>query len=256
MGEVIRRHVPALALSGYVAAALLSAVSMLLLPLPDGALATAFALETLLLGAAGVWLWRLSHARMSTMAYRDELTSLANRRAFNLRAEAFVREERGGSRSLVLFDVDGLKEINERCGHQAGDELLGAIGRHVADLPGAVYRIGGDEFAALVDRGRGESAVPVLRRLEPFRAEFASCGHTHHVSVSYGFASALPGEQFAGLFRRADERLRQFKRDLYSNGNLPERRVAAFRGYDGAPDGDGPAAPSKKPARTRLRLLG
>jgi diguanylate cyclase (GGDEF)-like protein len=256
MGEVIRRHATALALAGYVTAALLSAISSLLLPFTEKQLAIVFSAETLLLAGAGVWLWYLSHARITALAYHDELTSLANRRAFNARTETFGREERGGTRSLVLFDVDGLKDINENCGHQAGDELLRSIGRRVADLPGAVYRIGGDEFAVLVDRTHGESAVPVLRRLEPFRNEFTSCGHTHGVSVSYGFASALPGEHFAGLFRRADERLRHFKRELYSNGRLPERRVAPL-----FEEGDFSEAPiqvntGKKPSRARLRLLG
>jgi diguanylate cyclase (GGDEF)-like protein len=250
MGEVVRRHATALALTVYVAAALLSALSLLVLPLSDRLLATAFAVETLLLGAAGLLLWRTSYTRMSTMAFHDELTTLANRHAFNRRVELFGREERGGSRSLILFDVDGLKEINERCGHQAGDELLTAVGRRVASLQGTVYRIGGDEFAALVDRARGESAVPVLRRLEPFRAEFASCGHAHQVSLSYGFASALPGEEFAGLFRRADDRLRQFKRDLYANGSMPERRIEPSHDHD-QPDGTVPPH-----SRRRLRLLG
>src|SRR6187551_3651629 len=82
MGEVIRRHATALALAGYVAAALLSAVSPLVLPLSERHLAIVFAIEALLLGAGGVSLWRMSHASISAMAYRDELTSLANRRAF------------------------------------------------------------------------------------------------------------------------------------------------------------------------------
>ena len=254
MREVIRRHATALALAGYVAAALLSAVSTLVLPLSERHLAMFFALETLVLSGGGIWLWRLSHARVSAMAYRDELTSLANRRAFSLRAETFGREERGGSRSLVLFDVDGLKYINENCGHQAGDELLNAIGRRDGDLKGSVYRIGGDEFAVLVDRANGESAVPVLRRLEPFRMTFDSCGHTHGVSVSYGFASALPGEHFAALFRRTDERLRQFKRELYSNGTSPERRIAPSDEVADEPP-PGPMS-GKKQTRGRLRLLG
>jgi diguanylate cyclase (GGDEF)-like protein len=252
MGEVIRRHATALALAGYVTAALLTAVSALLLPVPLSALPYIFATETLLLGVAGVWLWYTSIARIKALAYNDELTELANRRAFNRLAESFGREERGGTRSLVLFDVDGLKEVNENCGHQAGDELLSAIGRRLSDLDGAAFRIGGDEFAVLVDRARGESAVPVLRRLEPFRSNFEACGHNHGVSVSYGFASAMPGEHFAALFRRADERLRQFKRELYANGNMPERRIAPAYEMDAPVD----PRPGKKSARGRLRLLG
>src|SRR4051812_18137051 len=88
MGEAIRRHATALALAGYVTAALLSAVSPLVLPLSGPNLAIVFALETLVIGGGGLWLWHLSHARISAMAYRDDLTSLANRRAFNLKAEA------------------------------------------------------------------------------------------------------------------------------------------------------------------------
>src|SRR4051812_11177559 len=149
VGEFVRRHATALALAGYVTAALLSALSTLVMPFSESQLAAVFAGETLALAGGGVWLWYMSHVRMTAIAYRDELTTLANRRAFNQRAETFGREERGGTRSLVLFDVDGLKDINENCGHQAGDELLSAVGRRVADLPGLVYRIGGDEFAVL-----------------------------------------------------------------------------------------------------------
>jgi diguanylate cyclase (GGDEF)-like protein len=253
MKEVVRRHRTTLAVAAYVAATLFLSASPLLLGLPSQALPYLFPVATLALAAAGLWLWHRSHAAMTALAFRDDLTSLSNRRAFNLRAAEFGTEERGGTRSLVLFDVDGLKDFNERCGHQAGDELLSAIGRRMSDLPAPVYRIGGDEFAVLVDRSRGESAIQVLRRLEPFTTDFASCGHFHGVNVSYGFASALPDEGFDDLFRRADDRLRQFKRELYDKGAMPNRRAEPLA--EPVPWPDDPT-PGKKTIRGKLKLLG
>jgi hypothetical protein len=96
----------------------------------------------------------------------------------------------------------------------------------------------------------------VLRRLEPFNAAFLTCGHCHEIRLSFGFASAQQGEPFASLFARADQRLRQFKRELYSNGVLPDRRVLEAE----AALEDGALRPvageSRKRGRGRIRLLG
>jgi diguanylate cyclase (GGDEF)-like protein len=189
------------------------------------------------------------------MAYRDELTTLGNRRAFNDRIAEVGTEQRGGSIGLVLFDVDALKSLNEACGHQAGDELLAVVGRRLASVNGDAYRIGGDEFAVVIDRNAGQSALPALRRLEPFNAAFLTCGHSHEVRLSFGFASALLDETFPQLFARADQRLRQFKRDLYSNGALPDRRQLEAEVAE--MDELLPAAgETPKRGRNRLRLLG
>lgn len=80
---------------------------------------------------------------------RDELTGLANRRAFLERlGDEIARSRRHGAAfSLVLLDLDGLKDLNDTFGHQAGDGALRAFGRALADAVRAedlVARIGGD----------------------------------------------------------------------------------------------------------------
>jgi diguanylate cyclase (GGDEF)-like protein len=179
---------------------------------------------------ASILLWRSGQASGSTLAFNDELTGIGNRRAFVARAKQLLRRRQIGSVALALFDVDGLKSINDACGHQAGDELIALVAHKLAGSHPSVYRIGGDEFAVLIDRSAGESLNSILGHLEPFNHQFAACGHLHKVCLSYGHASSHAGESMETMFARADARLRQCKRRLYSGGDLPERRYA--RGTD------------------------
>ena len=176
---------------------------------------------------AVIALWRTGFMRIDDLAYTDELTRLGNRRAFQHDAEALIRRAKAGSLALVLLDVDDLKTINNECGHLSGDELLRAVALKLQMLmPGsnALYRIGGDEFAILIERGRGESVTALLADLHGFPMRFRSCAHDHIVAFSCGFASSGEGETFDGLFRRADLRLRDVKRDLYMNTDASQRR--------------------------------
>ena len=105
-----------------------------------------------------------------------------------------------------LLSIPALKAIDsDRLAEEItagnGSSPIETILRRAAQTLGVLTQELGVALGPQLDRS-------VLRRLEPFKGEFRSCGHTHPISVSYGFASALPGEHFAGLFRRADERLR------------------------------------------------
>lgn len=160
------------------------------------------------------------------LAYVDDLTGLQNRRSFMAGGERLVLSSRPGASSLVLLDVDGLKGINDECGHQAGDELLREVALHLSAANPSVYRIGGDEFAILVDRSQGESVTALMRSLTPLDHHFQVCGHDHLIQFSYGFASRRENETFDELFSRADARLRQFKHRLYTSGARRERRIA------------------------------
>jgi GGDEF domain-containing protein len=106
-------------------------------------------------------------ARDAFLARRDELTGLANRRAFVDEAHERLLTSKPGSVALVLLDVDALKALNDECGHAAGDELLHLAGQHLGKLRCSAYRIGGDEFGLLVDRARDEAVTHVLRNLQP-----------------------------------------------------------------------------------------
>jgi diguanylate cyclase (GGDEF)-like protein len=167
------------------------------------------------------------------LALHDELTGIGNRRAFLTRLRLLLQRRKPGAIALVLLDVDGLKPLNDRCGHQAGDELIALVGRRLAETHGAAYRIGGDEFAVLIDRASGEVLDSVLRHLEPFTERFETCGHEHQIGLSYGQARNRQNESIEDFFSRADARLRQCKKRLYGSGQLRDRRDS-FKPEDAA----------------------
>jgi diguanylate cyclase (GGDEF)-like protein len=172
---------------------------------------------------ASIILFRDAHASGSMLAMRDDLTGVGNRRAFVAHLQVLIRKAKAGTLGLILLDVDGLKTLNDTCGHQAGDELLEKVSRHI-EAHARLYRIGGDEFAILVDRTAGQHMTALMQTLEPFIATFEACGHAHEVRVSFGSTSNRENESFRDLFRRADDSLIQHKRQLYSQGRINERR--------------------------------
>jgi diguanylate cyclase (GGDEF)-like protein/PAS domain S-box-containing protein len=110
------------------------------------------------------------------MAYRDPLTGLGNRKAFNeqLRAALDQAQRQNARLALLFIDLDRFKEVNDRFGHDLGDALLVAIAERLRGAlrhPDHFYRLGGDEFTLLLsdeDAGNAVSlAERLLRVLEP-----------------------------------------------------------------------------------------
>ncbi|MFE7774665.1 putative bifunctional diguanylate cyclase/phosphodiesterase [Streptomyces sp. NPDC057445] len=156
-------------------------------------------------------------AQLQHNAEHDPLTDLPNRALFTER----VRKALGGRRAsdpgtAVLFiDLDGFKGVNDRLGHQAGDELLIQAARRLQESVRAgdtAARLGGDEFAALIlgdgtrDRSAREHQVrDIADRLrlmlsQPYRVE----GNEVRVAASIGVAFAEPGISAGDLLRNAD----------------------------------------------------
>jgi diguanylate cyclase (GGDEF)-like protein len=112
---------------------------------------------------------------LSHQASHDPLTGLPNRVLFAERVDLALATGREGS--LLLFDLDGFKDVNDRYGHEVGDELLVAITdrlQRIVPLPHTLARLGGDEFAVLLEgisEKQGveyaEALLAALRR--PFR---------------------------------------------------------------------------------------
>jgi diguanylate cyclase (GGDEF)-like protein len=101
----------------------------------------------------------------------DAVTQLANRAMFMRRlSEEWARSSRSNDPlALFLFDVDYFKQVNDLCGHMAGDEVLAAVGQSVKDSLRSydvVSRIGGDEFAALCFNCKSESIDQPIRRIQ------------------------------------------------------------------------------------------
>jgi diguanylate cyclase (GGDEF)-like protein/PAS domain S-box-containing protein len=152
---------------------------------------------------------RRAEARIAHMAHHDALTDLPNRVLFRARlGEAIVRQQRTGTGALVLFlDLDHFKTVNDTLGHSAGDELLrGVTGRLAACLEDGdlVARMGGDEFAILVQRDVSAGSLSA-RLIEAVSRPFAIQGQEVRVGVSIGVAR-LPqdGTDPDRLLRNAD----------------------------------------------------
>ncbi|MEU5722671.1 EAL domain-containing protein [Micromonospora sp. NPDC047738] len=141
------------------------------------------------------------------LAYSDQLTGLPNRLTFTRRLRRALRD--GGPVAVLLLDLDGFKQVNDRFGHAAGDRLLTTIADRMRDAVGAdgmIARLGGDEFAVLVDRDRPVSperlAERLLAALEPLPGE-EDLGV--HPSASIGIAEYGPQHtSHTDLLRDAD----------------------------------------------------
>lgn len=138
----------------------------LILALAEAACLTAVGVGIVLL----VRRLRTSHEALWALARRDELTGVGNYRALHERLVAEIARHQRHRRefALVLLDLDGFKEINERYGHLEGDRLLAEIGSSLRkEVRGgdSVFRQGGDEFAVIVPEVNAEEAGEVAKRL-------------------------------------------------------------------------------------------
>jgi diguanylate cyclase (GGDEF)-like protein len=127
------------------------------------------------------------------MAYKDQLTGIANRAAFEEKVDTYVKEHR--DIVLFMFDINGLKYTNDTYGHTEGDFLIknvAAVIEAVFASCGTVYRIGGDELVALVEQQPQFDAEAAVRKvnaeLEGLRKTVFS-DKPYHASVSTGFST-------------------------------------------------------------------
>ena len=150
---------------------------------------------------------------MRRAAHSDFLTGLGNRASFHIALrELFAR---GGGFKLFLIDVDYLKELNDRQGHDAGDALLRYIGARLAEVaaPGtSCARVGGDEFAILCRTGPGE-CERIVAALECLQgAPWLHQVWSGTLSLSIGEAASQGAASPAELFQQADIALYEAKR--------------------------------------------
>ncbi|HEX6714731.1 MAG TPA: diguanylate cyclase [Thermoleophilaceae bacterium] len=159
-------------------------------------------------------------ASAQAAALTDALTGLGNRRKLvrDLEKELALTEP-GDGRVLVLFDLDGFKHYNDSYGHPAGDALLIRLGRQLRNSVegcGTAYRLGGDEFCAIV-RADGECGHAVVAHAN---AALAERGEGFEVTSSHG-AVVLHREA-----QEATEALQIADRRLYAEKGARQRSVA------------------------------
>ncbi len=151
---------------------------------------------------------------LKTAAMTDHLTGLFNRRGFFEAAQKLIETQRrqGQSVTIMMFDLDHFKSINDRFGHEVGDEALQAFAATASTnmrLHDIFGRLGGEEFAAILPGG-AETALMVGERVrvafETSGAEIA--GHAMNATVSIGITESLADvAHLQTMLSRADRAL-------------------------------------------------
>lgn len=165
---------------------------------------------------------------LTTASFRDQSTALYNRRAFEEDKARLMKQPLSEDFVYVTVDINGLKTANDTLGHAAGDELIQGAAecmRKAFVRYGRVYRIGGDEFAAIL-------TVPE-DQLEPLKETFKgivaswSGKKNASLSVSCGYASQreFPSENIAELSRISDERMYEDKTAYYQRTGTDRRQT-------------------------------
>lgn len=158
--------------------------------------------------------------RNARMAFTDSLTGLLNRAGMNdLIDRALLLAKRNGSRTALLYmDLDGFKQINDVCGHDAGDLALVEAALRIQYLLRSgetAGRIGGDEFVIVLPSVQAiDEARMLAKRIdEAFSEPFEACGTAFSLAASIGIAvSGEHGENRVELISAADKAMYELKR--------------------------------------------
>jgi len=160
---------------------------------------------------------KLLHQQMSLMAYTDPLTNIYNRLHFGhfLDAEIDRVKRYGGTFSIIFFDLDRFKEVNDEYGHLVGDEVLKRVAEIVekANRNADIFaRYGGEEFIILAPAtdiaGASAHAERLRHDIEHYRFSEIS-----HLTCSFGVAEYKPdADDVISLFKRADTALYNAKK--------------------------------------------
>lgn len=163
-----------------------------------------------------IWLLYEQNTKLKlyqNMAYNDMMTMAQNRTAFNEKMTQLNGKDLT-STTLLILDINNLKQINDEYGHQAGDrmiidtcECILSIFENIAN----VYRIGGDEFAVLITKPN-VNMKDLLKKLDDVILNYNSLNQ-NQISLAYGYAIADADIDIESLFKQADKNmyLRKFE---------------------------------------------
>ena len=163
-------------------------------------------------------------------SFRDQTTSLLNRRAFEEEKARLLAEPESMNEDFVYVtaDINGLKQANDHLGHAAGDELIKGAADCLKECFGSygkIYRIGGDEFAAMLSVP-SHQLQPLVQHLEDLTAGWTG-EKVKALSISLGYVCyrEFPSESITELSRISDERMYEAKESYYARtGN--KRRLS------------------------------
>lgn len=170
-----------------------------------------------------------AEAYLEYLGRHDVLTKLHNRSFF---VEEMNRLERKGPQpvTILMADLNGLKEVNDLWGHDAGDSLLrraGEVLNKQFEKPSHACRIGGDEFAVLMpatDFANAEHIIETVEKLIELNNQFHSSSGLK-LSLSMGMSTSRPGERLEATAKRADLMMLDAKRRHYAATERDRRRM-------------------------------
>lgn len=159
------------------------------------------------------------------ISFHDQLTNLYNRAYFEkeiLRIEKKALYPAG----LIVCDLDGLKLINDTCGHAAGDHFIGAAAKLIKSVvpPNTIAaRIGGDEFAIIVSNDLEKTTEQIALTITQAIDKYNAGSPVIPLGMSVGWATSIHPEKMISIFKNADSRMYQDK-----NSNGKTRREFIF----------------------------
>lgn len=165
---------------------------------------------------------------LANASFRDQDTGLFNRRAFEEEKARLQHAALEEDFVYLTVDINGLKTANDTLGHAAGDELIAGAAACMEKCfgpYGKTYRIGGDEFAAMLNASE-EQLVQIRENLDKAVAAWSG-EKIKSLSISCGYASAkeFPSENLTELSRISDERMYEAKAEYYRKNGIERRRT-------------------------------
>jgi len=152
------------------------------------------------------------------MVVTDPLTGLGNRRFFDRSIEPLFRtlEDKDEAFSIMVFDIDHFKRVNDILGHDMGDQILREVAIRLASNMRAVdivSRYGGEEFMIAMPATTATAALHAADRIRSLigGTPIYVDGQALHITTSVGVAEVISGEKLRDVFKRADDALYQAK---------------------------------------------
>ncbi|MDA3932610.1 MAG: sensor domain-containing diguanylate cyclase [Tenericutes bacterium] len=159
--------------------------------------------------------------KLRYLSERDSLTNVYNRRTMYIKLEKLLENNKKQNElfSLIMFDIDHFKEVNDQYGHLVGDDVLKKLTEVIIDdkrSEDIVCRYGGEEFFLLLPNTNSESAINVAKRLRKMvkKMDVPKVGH---ITVSMGVVTYQKDETIDEVIKRADDLMYEAKVDGRDN---------------------------------------
>ena len=154
--------------------------------------------------------------RQAKYANHDEMTGLRNRRAYDAKLKTLSSCPLDHI-CVVILDINGLKNVNDTLGHEAGDELIVTTAKCIASAfwgIKSIYRTGGDEFCVISEE-TAEETLARIAEMEKLLSGFKG-NNIGVVSVSYGYATTRDVQDIYSVVTLADKNMYEYKRNYYA----------------------------------------